>query len=384
MLDGGHGRAAMKAMQIVTTLGEIFGAERLVEIESAQVAGVSYSNLGDAGLALLEDLARDGSVRAPAALNPAGMDLADWEALEIDDRFADRQLKVIDAYRKMGIHAACTCVPYLAQEAPAAGSHLAWSESSAVCYANSVLGAMTNREGGPGALAAAITGRTAFYGLHLPEARNAQVHVEVRAITQTPYDLSILGSVVGRKAGNRIPLVTGLETMTTAMAKAFCASVATFGGVSLYHTESSPRENREIPAERIVIEGDEFDDAATAMGGRIDADLVNIGCPHLGLDEIREVARYLDGKHTTRALWITTARTIKEAAVREGLADVIEASGARLVCDTCVVVSPIGQRYRSLATDSAKAWYYATGTNRMTVSVLPREACLELAVRATP
>ncbi|MDI7269409.1 MAG: aconitase X, partial [Myxococcota bacterium] len=167
MFDGAEGNARRKAMEILAALGEIYGAEETVPVRSAQIAGVSYANLGDAGLELIEEWAADGRVACLATLNPAGMDLRDWRAHGIPEEFAERQARIVAAYERMGVVASCTCTPYLAGNLPAPGEHVAWSESSAVTFANSVLGARTNREGGPSALAAALTGVTPMYGLHL-------------------------------------------------------------------------------------------------------------------------------------------------------------------------------------------------------------------------
>ena len=163
ILNGKYGNAAKKSMEILVALGEIYGAKKLIPITSVQVAGVSYHNLGDAGLEYLEELAKDGKVTIKTTLNPAGMDLTDWEKLGISKEFAEKQLKVIDAFKKLGIETTATCTPYLVGNKPNKNDHIAWSESSAVCYANSVLGAKTNREGGPSALAAAIIGKTPVY-----------------------------------------------------------------------------------------------------------------------------------------------------------------------------------------------------------------------------
>ena len=157
MLAGAEGPAVRRAMQIVVTLGRIYEAERLLPVASVQVAGVSYRNLGEAGLEFVSDWAAEGAqVRVPTTLNPAGTDLRDWQRLGFTREFATQQIKVIAAYARMGIETTCTCTPYYVGNVPPYGAHLAWSESSAVCYANAVLGARTNREGGPSALAAAI------------------------------------------------------------------------------------------------------------------------------------------------------------------------------------------------------------------------------------
>jgi len=169
MLDGKYGKAAKKSMEILTTLGEIFDAEEMVDVYGVQIAGVSYANLDEAGLEFLSEMAEDGKVRVLTTLNPAGMDRENWQALGIDEEFAKNQNRAIDAFAKMGIITTCSCTPYLIGNTPHYNQHLAWAESSAVCYSNSVIGARTNREGGPSALASAITGKTPKYGYHLDE-----------------------------------------------------------------------------------------------------------------------------------------------------------------------------------------------------------------------
>jgi predicted aconitase len=180
MLDGEEGYAVRKSMEILVALGEIYGAKNLIKVGSVQVAGVSYHNLGDAGLEFLNELAVDGKVRVLTTLNPAGMDLENWKQLGISPEFAEKQNLVIDAFKRMGILISCTCTPYLIGNLPLYGEHIAWSESSAVTFANSVLGAKTNREGGPSALAAAFVGKTPCYGLHLDENSPTGAHWAMR------------------------------------------------------------------------------------------------------------------------------------------------------------------------------------------------------------
>ena len=194
-----QGDAVRRAMQIVVTLGRIYEADRLVPVGSVQVAGVSYRNLGDAGLEFLRDWAAQGArVRVPTTLNPAGMDLRDWRRMGISEAFAAKQVEMVAAYASMGIRPTCTCTPYLVGNVPAYGEHIAWSESSAVVFANSVLGARTNREGGPSALAAAICGRTAAYGFHLDAQRRATHRVGVRCPVRAAHEFAALGYLVGQ------------------------------------------------------------------------------------------------------------------------------------------------------------------------------------------
>ena len=197
MLDGKHGKASQKSMEILTTLGEIFDAECMVDVYSVQIAGVSYANLGEAGLEFLSEMAEDGKVKVLTTLNPAGMDRENWQALGIDEEFAKNQIRVIDAFAKMGVITTCSCTPYFVGNVPHFGQHIAWAESSAVCYANSVIGARTNREGGPSALASALTGKTPKYGYHLDENRLGQVLVKVDAQVKGTDGFGVLGKVIG-------------------------------------------------------------------------------------------------------------------------------------------------------------------------------------------
>jgi len=380
MLSGSRGRAAKKAMEILIALGRIYGARRLIEVSSVQVSGVSYENLGDAGLEFLEEMSADGRAAVKATLNPAGMDLTDWPRMGIDEAFAARQLRVIDAFQRMGIEPTCTCTPYLTGNLPAAGEHVAWAESSAVCYANSILGARTNREGGPSALASALTGRTPEYGLHLDEARRPAVTVEVRASLKGPTDFGALGFVLGKRIGSRIPLLSGLSEASQDEWKSLCASVATYGGTALFHVPGVTPEDVPEPSERIRLTAGDIEEAHRSMHDGADPDLVAIGCPHCSLKELRLLAALLEGRRVTRETWIATARPVKEAAAAQGVVQEIERSGAKVLADTCFVVAPIRGRFRCMATNSAKAVFYAKSKNRFRTVFAPLERLVEIAV----
>src|SRR2546428_668209 len=182
--------AQRKAMEILLTVGRLADAPRLVPITSAHVSGASYKMIGDPGLEFLEDFAQTARVSVPTTVNPLGTDLAQWQALGIPPEFAEKQARIARAYETMAVRPSFSCTPYLLGARPAFGEHVAWAESSAVCFANSVLGARTNREGGPAALAAAIVGATPEYGLHVDGGREPTVIVNVRTkprgIDRTP------------------------------------------------------------------------------------------------------------------------------------------------------------------------------------------------------
>lgn len=397
MLSGAEGPGVQKAMEIITALGTIYGAEDLVSVSSVQVAGVSYKNLGDAGLEFLSEWADQGArARVPTMLNPAGLDLENWQDIGFDADFADKQQRVIHAFAAMGIQTTCTCTPYLIGNTPAAGDHIAWAESSAVSFANSVLGARTNREGGPSALAAAITGRTARYGLHLPANRRAPLLVEVRCPVASFSDFGALGAIVGKIARNRVPYFTGLAPHAPDSAdtskpdhdtlKALGAAMAATGAVPLYHISGITPEadNPDIilpDAETLVIES--LDEGYTLLNsdGATDIDLVWIGCPHASLRELARVIELLNGRRTRTALWVTMARTVREEAARRGMVRDLEALGGKVVADTCLVVAPMQRLgFRRIATASAKGGYYTPSHSGIAVRYGTIEACIEAAI----
>jgi predicted aconitase len=419
MLAGDLGSGVGKAMEILTALGTIYGADDLVPVTSVQVAGVSYKNLGEAGLEFLVEWAAQGArVRVPTTLNPAGLDLERWVELGFDAEFAERQGRVIQAFAAMGIRTTCTCTPYFVGNLPARGDHIAWAESSAVSFANSVLGARTNREGGPSALAAAITGRTPRYGLHLLENRRAQLVVEVRSPIRSAADFGALGAIVGRVARNRVPFFRGLEMPKSPVTsnglqvmgqhhttqnselvtrdselidwfdqfKGLGAAMAATGAVALYHIEGVTPEADEPDvigpdAETLVVKRLDEGYAALNSGGDDKIDLVWIGCPHASISELSRVVELLAGRQVQAALWVTMAREVRAEAERAGLVGAVEELGGRVVADTCLVVAPVKELgFRHMATPSGKGAYYAPSHSGLAVSYGPLEACIEAAV----
>jgi len=392
MLEGAQGEGVRKAMEIVVALGTIYGAQDLAPVSHVQVSGVSYKNLGDAGLEFLREWAAQGArVRVPTTLNPAGMDLRHWRELGFPADFAAQQQAVLDAFTAMGIETTCTCTPYLVGYAPRRGDHIAWGESSAIAYANSVLGARTNREGGPGALAAAIVGRTARYGLHLDENRVPQFLVNVRCPIRDTSDWGALGYIVGNRVANGVPYLLGLDPAACDVVslKALGAAMAASGAVALYHIEGvTPESNLGFQISNLkemLVES--LDEGYTALNGPVSGyrptiDLVWIGCPHASLDEIELIADRLERRRVRAALWITAAHQVRDKAEARGLLARIEASGGRIVSDTCLVVAPVeALGFTSMATNSGKGAFYGPSHARVATHFGTLEQCLEAAVR---
>ncbi|ADC47945.1 aconitase [Methanobrevibacter ruminantium M1] len=381
MANGEYGETIRKSMDILIALGDIYGAEKFVDIKSAQVSGVSYKTIGQAGLEYLEDLAstseiiynengtisdKSGIATISATLNPAGTDLDNWEDFGFPADFARKQVDICNAYGALGISTTCTCTPYLIGNVPRFGDHVSWSESSAVAYVNSVIGARTNREGGPGALAAAIVGKTPLYGFHLEENRKANLLVEVESELERA-DFGALGYAVGQIVKDGIPyfkMQNKPYEVSNGNLKALGAALASSGAVALYHVEDVTPEFANAAIDdvenKITITKDDIvstrEKLSTADGY---ADLVCLGCPHASLEEVKEVAEIVKGKKIKNELWVCTSINIKEAAKRLGYLETIEKAGGKICCDTCMVVAPIEQMgYEVIGVNSAKAANY--------------------------
>ncbi len=366
MEAGEYGPAVQKSMEILVALGNIYNAERMVDITSAQISGVSYKTIGDAGLEFLEDMATDARIIVPSTLNPAGVDLDRWKELGFSEEFTKRQLKIIEAYREMDITTTCTCAPYLVGNVPMKGDHVAWSESSAVAYVNSVIGARTNREGGPGALSAAICGKTPEYGYHLEEERKANFIVEVETEIKGA-DYGAIGYLVGKAVGDGVPYFRFKNPSKRDNLKSLGAALASSGAVALYHVEKLTPEYefaleglQSSDLERISIDRSEINEIREKLSTTSGKpDLICLGCPHASIEEIRKVADEVVGKRLKNELWVCTSISVKAAADRMGYTDIIEKAGGKLVCDTCMVVAPIEELgFKVIGVDSAKAANY--------------------------
>ena len=365
MCDGEFGETIRKSMDILVALGDIYGASKLVDITSAQVSGVSYKTIGQAGLEYLEDLASEQIEYSGinASLNPPGTDLDNWESLGFPREFSIKQNQIVDAYGKLGISKTCTCTPYLVGNVPRFRDHVSWSESSAVAYVNSVIGARTNREGGPAALAAAIVGKTPLYGFHLEHNRKANLIVNVNT-ELSGADWGALGYIVGKMVGGGVPYFKVENTPTNNDLKTLGAALASSGSVALYHMENVTPEwdnadKTEVEDHMFVNEKDILETRQKLTTTDREADLICLGCPHASLEEIKQVANIVQGKRIRNKLWICTSVSVKATADRMGYTKTIENAGGNVVCDTCMVVAPIEEMgFEVIGVNSAKAANY--------------------------
>jgi predicted aconitase len=373
MLAGEEGPAASKLLELLVALGEVFGAERLIPVESAHISGVSYKNLGEAGLGWLEEQADLGArARIRATLNPAGMDMELWKEMGVPKEFAEGQRRVLATFERMGVEPTCTCTPYLAGHVPEFGSQIAWAESSAVCFSNSVIGARTNRESGPTTIASAVTGLAALHGYRLDENRRPGAVVEVEAELETVMDYSALGYITGKILGTTVPFFKGMSNPSLEAKKALGAACATSGGIALWHGEGvTPEAGTMKPhlsgLERVAVTADDIKEAIARLTEPLEDPIIALGCPHSSLEELGEIAGLVGGRDYGGRLWVFTSRGVYAQAEEEGFVETIRAVGGRVFRDTCMVVAPLQEMgWTEVATNSFKAGHYMTSMGMRT------------------
>ena len=356
LLDAGS-PSQRKAMRILLVLAKLSDAKRLIPITSAHVSGASYKMIGDAGLEFLEDFARDAAVNVPTTVNPLGTDLRQWLELGIPRAFAEKQARIAAAYERMGAQPAFTCTPYLIGLRPRLGEHVAWAESNAVCFANSVLGARTNRESGPSALAAAVVGATPDYGLHTDEGRQPTVIVNA-AVKPRDLDFSLIGLVAGERVGDGLPFFRGFRGSEEDL-KWLGASLASSGSCAMFHLEGVTPEARHVRVKglrTITITWRDLADAKRSYTNGTDADLIALGSPQLSSEELREIAHRVERTPPRIPVWVFTSRAVRET--NPDAVAAIERCGGRVLADTCLEVTLLEHRFGTVATPSGKGAYY--------------------------
>lgn len=377
ILAGEQGHGKRRAMELLVAVGKIYGAEKLVPITSAHLSGVSYKTIGDGGIDFLKEMSEDCKVSIKTTLNPSGMDSVRWKEMHVAEEFAQKQLEIIECYAKLGVQTTCSCTPYLSTNVPSKGDTIAWAESSALSYANSVIGARTNREGGPGALAASIIGKTPLYGLHLDANRRPTIVIEAE-MKENLLDYALLGQAIGSRIGGAVPYIRGVKPDTDQL-KMMAAAMAAAGSVALFHVEGiTPDSEQQAVRGLEVIKVDEkelrtFKDKIST--GK-DPDLIALGCPHLSENEVHHLASTVKGRRKVKDtdVWFCTSREVVRKCPKE--VQELERIG-KVVCDTCMIVTPIEGVYRCTATNSCKACNYLPSLCSQKVICESAESLLE-------
>jgi predicted aconitase len=384
-------------MRLVVRAAEVTGADELIDISGAHVDSCLYH--GQATLDFVDRLVAGGArTRVPTTLNVGGVDLLHPELYRGDGRVAERSRLLMDRYRALGARPTFTCAPYqLADARPGFGEQVAWGESNAIAFCNSVLGARTNRYGDFIDVAAAIVGRVPFSGLHRTEARRARLLLRLAddiapGLRDSDVLFPLLGIVLGRRAGSTVAAIEGLApSQSEDRLKALGAAAASSGSVAMFHVIGSTPEaatlddalQHQAPDAVEAVTLGELravrDELTTAAGDGLGA--VSLGTPHASVAELSRYAALLGGRHVDAGveLVVSTGRDVLAAA--PDATRTLEAAGAELLTDTCSYIAPILRPAAgAVMTDSAKWAYYAPGNIGASVVFGSTEECIESAV----
>lgn len=399
VLAGGGGPALATAMRMVVALARMVGARRLIAIGSAHIDSCLYH--GRAGLDFAEGLAADGgAVQVPTTLNVSSLDLLHPGRTRLDPRTREEARRLMDAYVQMGCRPTWTCAPYQLTQRPAFGEHVAWAESNAIVFANSVLGARTERYGDFIDICAALTGRVPDAGLHRDSPRHGRLVFDVSRLPQRLLDRPIVhplvGHVVGARTGTRVPVIEGLPATTTEDdLKALGAAAASSGSVAMFHAvgitpEAPSREAAlgDVEPEAVVevtpeMLGQARRELTTSSSTELSA--VSVGTPHFSIEEFRGLTELLEEAGTSRVpFYVSTGRDVWEEVQRRGWSEALESAGVLPVVDTCTYITPILDIGSGVAmTNSAKWAYYAPGNIGVEVVFATLEECVASAVAGT-
>ena len=396
-LRGERGTGAALAMRVVLAVAASMGASRLVDIDSAHVDGCLY--VGPVSIDFAQALVDGGArVSVPTTLNVGSVDLRHPHNWNGTDELAHKARTLMNLYTALGCQPTWTCAPYLLTPRPRFGAHIAWGESNAIAFANSVLGARTQRYGDFVDIAAAVVGRAPFAGLHTAEGRLGEVLIDVTGLPSEAVGrdsfFPLLGHLVGQWCGGRIPVVSGLSSATEDQLKAFGAAAASTGSVALFHmigvtpeAHTSAEAFGGRPAQavhRVTIEDlrRAWTELCTRRGGALAA--VCVGTPHFSIAEFRTLAGLLAGRriHPATPLYVNSGRWVYREIENQGIAQALESSGVRIVTDTCTYNTPILGKLEGLVmTNSAKWAWYAPGNIGVDVLFADLQACVESAIR---
>ncbi len=397
MLTGARGPAAQMAMSIVVRMADVFGARELMDITAAHIDSTIY--IGEAGMEFAERLAGLGArVAVPATLNVSGLDEQHWQEWAVSADWARNAQRQMIAYQSMGAEPTWTCAPYQTAMKPRFGQQICWGESNAIAFANSVIGARTERYPDLLDICCAITGRVPAYGLHLTENRAGEILMRLidipLAVQRDDSFYPVLGHLIGKLAQDRIPVIDGLAVQPTEdQLKALGAAAASSGTVALFHivgvTPEAPTRDAAFqgraPAQSIDVTIDALRAArrelTTADGEQLD--MVVLGSPHFSLAEFKQLAPLVAGKrvHPRVQFLVTSSRAMTLLAQQAGDLDALKAFGGKVTVDTCILASPmLPPAIKTLMTNSGKYAYYAPGMLNARVTFGSLADCVQSAV----
>jgi predicted aconitase len=361
-LEGNSGEALATAYRILVAIGEATGAKKLAPVKWAHISGVNYNTIGDGGMRFLEKFSASAKFAIKTTINPMGYDRCKPE--DIPQSFQERQENIASSYERMGAKPSFTCTPYEVFELPQKGTVVSFAESNAAVFSNSLLGLRTNKESALSALASSVTGKTPLSDLRLEEARNPKTAIESDFDFRTELDYALLGYFAGKAVKDSCVALNNINKLDTIQAKALCAAMGTSGSCGMFTLGGKAKEKISFGKKEAQAVMDELSTAD-------DADIITLGSPQLGINELKLLAKLTETKKFTRRCIVFCSRTIYNSALKIGLAGKIEKSGADFRCDSCTCLTPYvtKDRYDAVITNSVKGAYYLSKSNKVKVAL---------------
>jgi predicted aconitase len=370
-LKGEQGEMMQMAYRILVATGEATDAEKLIPIEWTHLSGVNYNTIGDAGEEFLSSISKEARFKVKTTLNPMGFDIDNVSNYDLDENFISKQLSIKNSYETMGVIPSFSCIPYEIYDIPKKGTQVAFAESNAAIHANSYDDLKTNKESAFSALASALTGKSPNSSLRKEDKPNITIQMNVKNPNELSYGM--LGFFAG-KVGDTSVNVSGLGEMDKRQCKAMCGGMGTSGTCAkfIFGEGDSDCEKIDFDEKEML---NVFDELNTAEKG----DIITLGSPQLGLDEITELSEKLKGRSFKKRCMVFTPRTVKEQAKKLGYTNELERAGCEILSDCCTCLTPLINKdsVDAVTTNSIKGAFYLKNSNGVDVNLKPLSQIIE-------
>ncbi len=362
-LKGEQGEIMQMAYRILVATGEATDAEKLIPIEWTHLSGVNYNTIGDAGEEFLSSISKDARVKVKTTLNPMGFDIDNVSNYGLDENFISKQLSIRNSYETMGVIPSFSCIPYEIFDIPKDGTQVAFAESNAAIHANSYDNLKTNKESAFSALASALTGKSPYSSLRKEDSPNVTIRMKVNDPNELTYGM--LGFFAG-KVGDVSVNISGLGEMDNRQCKAMCGGMGTSGTCAKFIFGEGDSGTEKIDFDEKAMQN-VHDELNTSEKG----DIITLGSPQLGLEEISELAGKLKGRTFEKRCMIFTPRTVKEQANKIGYTNELERAGCEILSDCCTCLTPLLNKDNidSVTTNSIKGAFYLKNSNGVGVNL---------------
>jgi predicted aconitase len=370
-LDGKHGETLALAYRVLVAIGEATEADRLIPIEWAHLSGVNYNTIGDAGKEFLSHLSMDAKFKTKTTVNPMGFDLDSVSKYDIGEEFIKKQEIIKNSYEKMGVLPSFSCIPYEIFDNPIKGTQVSFAESNAAIYANSISGLKTNKEGSFSALASALTGKSPYSDLRDESNRKPSLTIRMKVENRDEMAHGLLGYFAGKVAGNSVA-ISGTKKMDRRSCKSLCAGMGTSGRCGMFTLEEGEGEKMDFDDKEMEKVRDELN---TSESG----DLITLGSPQLGIEEISDLTSMLKGRSFTKRCMIFCPRAIQGQIRKLGHDKELIRAGGEILYDCCICLTPLVSKKNvdSVITNSVKGAYYLRTSNGVDVNLKSLSHILE-------